>query len=180
MASLTSTQAHRSARPSPLALLRDPGALLTRGIGGGLFGGFAFILANMLYANHHGKPAVAPLLSISTIFNHTSMPMPKPVSPADVIAGLVLHIALSMTFGIVFARVVAPVARHWAALLAGGLVYGIVLWAVNIELFGRTVFPWFTNPNGPNQIFELWIHPVGYGLFLAPFFFGLARRLPER
>lgn len=50
--------------------------------------------------------------------------------------------------------------------------------AVDIEIFRRTVFPWFTNPHGPNRLFELWIHPVGYGLLLAPFFFGLGRRAP--
>lgn len=91
-------------------------------------------------------------------------------------AGLVLHTALSMTFGVVFALLVVPLVRHWVALLGAGLVYGQVLWAVDIEIFGRTVFPWFTNPHGPDQLFELWIHPIGYGLFLAPFLFGLARR----
>jgi len=160
----------------PVAVLSDPGALLTRGIAGGLFGGFAFLLANMLYATYHGKPSVAPLLSISTIFNHTAKPMIMPISPADVFAGLVLHTALSMTFGIVFALLVVPLVRHWALLLGAGLIYGVALWAVNIEIFGRTVFPWFTNTHGPNQLFELWIHPIGYGLFLAPFLFGLARR----
>jgi len=63
-----------------------------------LFGGFAFLLANMLYATYHGKPSVAPLLSISTIFNPTAKPMVMPVNPADVFAGLVLLAPLSMTF----------------------------------------------------------------------------------
>jgi len=69
-----------------------------------LFGGFAFLLANMLYATYHGKPSVAPLLSISTIFNPTAKPMVMPVNPADVFAGLVLLTPLSMTFEVLLWR----------------------------------------------------------------------------
>lgn len=36
-----------------------------------------------------------------------------------------LHTALSMTLGIVFALVVAPVPRHGATLLAGGVAFGL-------------------------------------------------------
>lgn len=151
------------------------GDLVTRGVVGGLFGGFAFLLANMWYAGAHGKPAVGPLLSISTIFHHQQMPVTMPVTllVINVTAGLVLHVALAMLFGVVFALTVVPWARNIGLLVLGALVYGVVLYVVNFQIFGRLFFGWFVNSHGPNQLFELWIHPVAFGLFLVPFFIGL-------
>lgn len=45
---------------------------------------------------------------------------------------------------------------------------------MNFQILARIWFPWFVNPKGPNQLFELWIHPVAFGLFLVPFFLGAA------
>jgi hypothetical protein len=52
---------------------------------------------------------------------------------------------------------------------------------VNFQILGNTIFEWFTNPQGPNQGFEVLIHAV-FGLLLVPFFLGLADRLrtPEQ
>jgi hypothetical protein len=58
-------------------------------------------------------------------------------------------------------------------MLATGAVVHIV---VNFQIFGNTIFEWFTNPQGPNQGFEVFIHAV-FGLMLVPFFIRLARRL---
>jgi len=48
------------------------------------------------------------------------------------------------------------------------------VYVVNFQILARIWFPWFVNPKGPNQLFELWIHPVAFGLFLVPFFLGAA------
>jgi len=48
---------------------------------------------------------------------------------------------------------------------------------LNFEILGRTVFPFFSNPHGPNVTFQGIIHPFIYGLFLVPFFIKL---LPVR
>ena len=156
----------------------DLGASCARGAIAGLVAGFAFILANMWYAGAHGKPSVAPFLDISTIFHGSDAPNLNN-APFDVVVGLVTHFALSMVFGIVFAlavgffRVTRPL-----LVVAAALVYGLALYVVNFQVIGRAFFPWFVNPHGPNQIFEVWIHPIGYGLFLAPFF--LTLRLSAR
>ena len=145
--------------------------LLLQGSVAGLFAGLFFLLANMLFATAHGKPAVAPLLSISTIFYRSKMPM---MTPEAVVAGLTLHLFLSMIFGIVFALAVLPFLRNIPALLVGSLVFGLLLYVVNFQILGRLFFPFFLNPKGPNQGFELWIHPVAYGLFLVPFFLSVS------
>lgn len=149
----------------------DLGAVITRGAVAGLTGGILFALANMWFAVAHGKPLVAPFLAISTIFHGSAMPV---ASPADVIAGLVLHLGLSLLFGIVFGLgvVLLRLPRWPLLLLVAGLVFGLALYVLNFQVIGRIAFPWFVNPKGPNQIFELWIHPVAYGLLLVPFFIG--------
>ena len=176
MASSTARPAAPEARPAgsaePGTVLAvtpaDPGDILTRGAAAGLAGGTLFILANMWFATSHGKPAVAPLLSISTIFRFSDMPQ---MSPVDVVAGLVTHLGLSIVFGIVFVALAALLRLRTrpVGLLVAGLGYGLVLYVVNFQVLGRLFFPFFVNPMGPNQVFELWIHPVAFGLVLAPF-----------
>jgi hypothetical protein len=61
-------------------------------------------------------------------------------------------------------------------LAAAGVVYGLALYVVNLQILGNTLFEWFTNPQGPNQGFEVFIH-AAFGLLLVPFFLGLAHRL---
>ncbi len=76
----------------------------------GLFAGFAFLVANMGWAVYGGKPAVAPLIDIPTIFNNQAAPKPieaGPFGPDNVVVGLVTHITLSMLFGIAFALLAA-------------------------------------------------------------------------
>ncbi len=146
----------------------DIGAIVTRGATAGLAGGLLFALSNMWYSGAHGKPIVAPFLSISTIFHASDKPM---MSQPDVIAGLVLHLGLSLVFGIVFALGVSltGVDRKPLVLVAAAVGYGLVLYLVNFQILARLFFPFFVSPKGPNQLFEVWIHPVAYGLLLVPF-----------
>lgn len=155
----------------------DIGAVLSRGAAAGLAGGLMFALANMWFSEAHGKPLVAPFLAISTIFHGSTMPV---MSQPDVIAGLVLHLGLSLVFGMVFALgvVLLRLGSRPALLVAAAIVYGLVLYVVDFQIIGRIAFSWFVNPEGPNQLFELWIHPVTFGLVLVPFFLGF--RAPSR
>ncbi len=156
-----------------IATTRTIGEMAGRGAVAGLFGGLFFILANMWFAVAHGKPAIAPFLSISTIFFGSDKPM---MTPEAVVAGVIVHLMLSLLYGMVFAVVVLPFLRNHLALVIGALVYGLLLYVVNFQILARIFFPFFNNPMGPNPGFELWIHPVAFGLFLLPFF--LAFRAP--
>lgn len=155
----------------------DLGAVLARGAVAGLAGGM------LLRWPTCGTPTRtanrrSPFLAISTIFHGTKMPV---MSQPDVIAGLVLHLALSLLFGIVFAIgvVLLRLPQRRPLLLAAAVGCGLALYVVNFQIIGRAAFPFFVNPKGPNQIFELWIHPVAYGLLLVPFFLGF-RASPRR
>jgi hypothetical protein len=151
-------------------------ALLTRGVAAGLTGGLAFILVNMFAAQSAGKPPIAPFLAISTLFRFSDMPIMQPMAvPVEVTLGIIVHLFLSVLFGIGFA-LIAPLLRTSALLVAGGLAYGLALYVVNFQVIGRLFFPWFVDPRGPNQILELIVHPLAFGLALVPFFLSTATR----
>jgi hypothetical protein len=156
-------------RPFAFGQLEDVGGQISRGAVAGLTSGLVFLLATMGYVTTKNLPAIAPLLDISTIFHGTDMPTKDPAQvPVDAFAGLVLHLSLTVLYGIVFA-VFVPLVRNVAILGIAAVAYGLLLYVVNFQIFGRIVFGWFTDPMGPNQGFEIFIHAV-YGLLLAPFF----------
>jgi hypothetical protein len=158
-------------RPFALLRLQDLGGRISNGAAAGLTSGLVFLLATMGYVTTKHLPAIAPLLDISTIFHGTDMPTKDPAQvPVDAFAGLVLHLTLTVLYGIVFA-VVVPLFRSVAILTLAAVAYGLLLYIVNFQIFGRILFEWFTDPKGPNQGFEIFIHGV-YGLLLAPFFVG--------
>jgi hypothetical protein len=150
-------------------------ALLTRGVAAGLTGGLAFILVNMFAAQSAGKPPIGPFLAISTLFRFSDMPIMEPMAiPTEVTLGIIVHLFNSVLFGIVFA-LIAPLLRSSWLLVAGGLGYGLALYVVNFQIIGRLFFPWFVDPRGPNQLVELIVHPLAYGLVLVPFFLSVVK-----
>ena len=154
----------------------------SRGMAAGTTAGIGFILANMWYAVAHDKPPVAPFMAISTIFHGADAPTQDPAAvPADVVAGLVLHLGLSILFGIGFAILlgIVPMPRRPLPLVVAALAYGLALYVVNFQIFGRTLFPFFSNPAGPSQGFEIIVHPLIFGLLLVPFFLGRAKGSTE-
>lgn len=142
------------------------GARVSRGAVAGVGAGLLFLLANMGWATKSDMPGVAPMVDIATIFNVTDKPDP---TPANIVIGFVTHLNLSMLFGIGFALLV-PLLRDVRAVALAGVGYGVVLYVVNFQILGRTVFPWFQE--GPDQVFELFAH-AGFGLLLVPFVIGL-------
>jgi hypothetical protein len=157
----------------------NTGELFTRGAVAGIAAGFVFLLANMAYATSEGKPSLAPFMDISTIFHGTDKPASMTPTLDMLATGAVVHISLSIAFGIVFALLVgafAPLLRNWLVLGGAAIAYGLALYVVNFQILGNTLFQWFTNPKGPDQGFEVFIH-AAFGLMLVPFFLGLAHRL---
>src|SRR5213083_1206502 len=112
----------------PFAML---GTLVTRGAVAGFASGLVFLVANMGWAVHNGKPAVAPMIDISTIFHTQDTPAPVTAAafgPDNVVVGLVTHATLSMLFGIGFALMAATLVRRSSAILPlAGIGYGLAL-----------------------------------------------------
>jgi uncharacterized membrane protein YagU involved in acid resistance len=177
----STTSDHRN----PVEVLqRGLGDLLARGAIAGLFSGFVFLLANMGWAVKDDKPAAAPMIDIATIF-HTQ-DVPRPVQALEfgadnLVVGTTTHLMLSMLFGIGFALLASLALRHRGPgmLALAGVGYGLLLYVVNFQVLGRIFFEWFTDPMGPPQGFEAFIHAV-FGLLLVPFFLGAIGRSSGR
>ena len=157
-------------------LREDFGAKLSRGAIAGLVAGFGFVLAEMYYAKANGMPAIAPFLAFSTVFNASAQPvLAGPAIPLELGEGVVAHIILSLCFGMSFG-IFSAFLPNRKALAVGAIGFGLALFILNFEILGRTAFPFFTAPNGPNNVFQGFIHPLIFGGLLIPFFWGAVAR----
>jgi hypothetical protein len=94
------------------------------------------------------------------------------------IAGNVVHLALSALFGFVYVQVndrlaMADHLRHGRQALIG-VLYGALLWAVAFQVFARLWYPWLLQTN---QLVQLVIHSVFFGLPLGLLYAGFERKV---
>jgi hypothetical protein len=155
----------------------DLGGLLARGAIAGIVAGMALLLADMWFAVSQGMPAISPLYRMSTIFHASNTPAHTPTEP---VLGLTINIVLSLGFGMGFAVLLVPWLRNLPALVVGALGYGLALWVLNIQILGRTVFPFFAPKGASDLIFRLLNHVLVFGLLLVPFFLGHSLPGPQR
>ncbi len=151
--------------------------LLAVGAVAGFVAGLGFILANMIYATSQGSPAIAPFAAIGTIFFFDDAPQ---MNLNYVLTGVIVHFGNSVLFGMIFALLV-PLFRNAMMLVAGAILYGLALYVVNFLILGSLVFKVFSPfvEGGPNQLFELIVHPAVFGVLLIPFFLQTVRRTSQ-
>ena len=84
-------------------------------------------------------------------------------------AGLVIHMALSMMYGVAVAvllRIVPSLARTTASVLAVSSLAGFLLWVINFQVLARALgWPWF--PDGTNAAVQIVAHTVLFGTVLG-------------
>jgi uncharacterized membrane protein YagU involved in acid resistance len=147
------------------------GVDLVRGAVGGLVAGIIFAVANMWFVTSIGRPARTPLLMISTIVLGDGA---MTNGDANTATGWVVHIVLSIAFGIVFAVVARRLRTNGEVALAG-FVYGGLLYVLNFQILARVAFETF---RGADQPFEVVVHLV-FGLVLALTFYNSGPRHRE-
>jgi len=149
----------------------EVGAHVVRGAIGGLIAGAAFAVLNMWFAASTASPAKMPLLVISTIVKGSGAVAD---GTASVTIGMIVHVVLSVAFGVVFGLFAARLSTNGAVALAG-TVYGGLLFVVNFLVLAPLVFHAFEKPNKP---FELAVHVV-YGTLLSFFLYNAGVRRGE-
>lgn len=147
-------------------------------IGGGIAGvlaGIVMAMAAMLYAAANGSGFLSPVRSIAATWYGAEALVG---GIGVLIVGLVTHLGNSAFWGALFAALPPPRKSAFAALL-GGLVWGVVVWAI----MSFTVMPWL-NPTmhaGTVRMGGGWwfIFHLIYGgmLVVTP---GLVRRVSAR
>ncbi|MEJ5944448.1 hypothetical protein WDZ17_03970 [Pseudokineococcus basanitobsidens] len=109
------------------------GAWLGRGALGGLVGGAVFLAVNSAFVTTQGMPWPAPFRTIATLVQG------PPPTEASVPLGVVLHVVISIAFGVVLALAARPVRRRPALVALGGLVAGLVIYLVDFQVLSRSV-----------------------------------------
>jgi hypothetical protein len=97
-------------------------------------------------------------------------------------AGLVIHMALSMMYGVGVAallRIVPTLGRSAASVIEVASVAGALLWVVNFHLLAPA-FGWTWFPDGTNALVQIVAHTVFFGTVLGFAFVRLSATTSER
>ncbi|ARP98413.1 hypothetical protein [Pseudorhodoplanes sinuspersici] len=78
-------------------------------------------------------------------------------------AGLIVHLALSVVYGAVFAMILGGLrSATWDVLL--GAAFGFALWLINFYLIAPMAFPWFLDAN---PVIQFVAHTILFGAVLG-------------
>lgn len=144
----------------------------------GLIAGVIFAIMEVLVAQMLSQPGITPFrMFASIVLGKAAMVTTMSPVTAFVVGGAV-HVILSGYFGLVYGVVNAQLPpktqTDWGRQVFYGVVYGIVLWLVNFQFFGRLVYPWFLSTS---QFPQVVLHVLFYSLPLAMMYSGAERRL---
>jgi hypothetical protein len=143
----------------------------------GLLVGVFFALMEMIGAAAMGAPPLSPWRAFaSTVLGRAALDR-TPLAIA-LIVGIIAHFTLSAIYGGVYAvgnqRLSQETRRSWGREAALGLIFGILLYVINFQVFARILYPWFRQANQPWQFV---LHTLFFGLPLALLFTADARRM---
>lgn len=103
----------------------DTGTWIRHGAVGGLIGGMVMAMVAMLYTLVAQGDLLAPLKQMGATFFRSDSG-----SAGSLIAGLMLHMMMSVVFGIVFALIVRGRATGSGPLFVAGMIFIAVEWAI--------------------------------------------------
>lgn len=134
-----------------------------RGAIAGAVAGAVFAGLTMWFVASTDAPARLPLLVISTIVLGDDA---IATGQAEELVGLIVHGCLSVFFGMAFG-LLTPWLRTNGTLAAAGVLYGLLLYVINLRVLAPIWFPAFMDVNQP---FEVLVHAI-YGLIVGFGFF---------
>jgi len=133
-----------------------------RGAVGGEIGGAVFAVFTLWFTTSLDSPGKAALLMISTVATGSGS---IESGSANVATGVLVHLALSAAYGVIFAQFVDRMRTNATLLLTAGL-YGLLIYAVNFQILSPLYFHAFQDANQP---FMLLVHII-YGQLLVVIF----------
>lgn len=140
---------------------------LRQGIVGGLIAGVVyFVFAIAITIALGGVAAVeTPLRQIGAVALGEQALSPDYNLTSAVIAGNVVHFALSAVYGAIFALIARALGLATGAMLiVAGAVYGLAIYAVNRLVIFPALFPWFM-ANDP--LIQSLLHALAFGAVIG-------------
>jgi len=147
------------------------GTWIKYGIIGGIAAGIVFAMFEMIMAVvlNGGDAFFMPLRMIGAIGIGKSALDPASSLATAAVAGLVIHMILSMMYGVVVAGVLATVrslSRSTASILVVASLAGFALWIVNFFVLAG-VFGWNWFPDTQNVAVQFVAHTFMFGTVLG-------------
>jgi hypothetical protein len=140
----------------------------------GVVAGVIFAAFELAAARLSDAPLLPVRMSASLLLGPSAVGA-GPFAPA-VVLGVGIHLALSASFGALYGYFVERFDRERSPFFQAGvgMLYGLVLWALNFQLLARATHPWFL---GAPQSVQAVLHACAFGLPLALMHVRLARIL---
>jgi len=157
---------NRRTRKTAIALLVKHGAV------GGIIAGFVFAMVEMLSAVAMGNSVFAPWRAFASILLGAAVLDPAKVAlGVAILVGLMAHFGLSIIFGAVYGLLMSMFRERrrqsYGTEASLGIIYGVILYLVNFQIFGRLIYPWFLEMP---QIAQAIYHAFAFGLILALYY----------
>lgn len=146
---------------------------------GALYGAMAGVIfgaMEVVGAAVMGNPAAMPIKMFASVVLGRDALVAS--SAGVLVAGVVIHLALSSVFGAIYGGLYARLGKKtltsfWAQ--GGlGLLFGVALWAVNFQVIARLVYPWFLETP---QFLQMMMHAMFFGVPLGLFIAATERRV---
>lgn len=158
-------------------MVEESRRLSREGVLFGIVAGTIFLVMQIIVAALSGMPPLAPLrLFASVLLGRIALE--AVTTGAALFFGIVVHLILSATYGLIYGvingRLSTNSQRQTGRQAWLGLLFGLLLWALNFQILARLLYPWFLLvPQFP----QVMIHAIFYGLPLGLMFASAERRM---
>lgn len=143
----------------------------------GITAGLVFMVLEMLLVQLVGVVSMwgPPRMMAAIVMGREVLPPPATFDAGVLIVAMIVHFALSLVYAFIFAWIVGQWQMTMVSAAIGGLVFGLVIYAVNFYGF-TALFPWFAEARNWITILA---HAI-FGLTLGVVYEPLARKGSSR
>lgn len=142
----------------------NTGWIIRQGVSYGILAGIIFAMGEMFINLFMGKDFFGPLRLIGSMVLGTQALMPTYSLLVAGLVGVIVHMMMSMIFGLIFFALLTVFKQRSASslgLLVYGSIFGLLLWVINFLIIAPILFPQF------GMVSQLW-----NGFFAHTFLFG--------
>jgi uncharacterized membrane protein YagU involved in acid resistance len=143
----------------------------------GIIAGLVFMVLEMLLVQliGEGNRWGPPRMIAAIVMGREVLPPPATFDAGVFIVAMIVHFVLSLVYALIFAWVAGQCQMTMTGAAIGGLLFGLVIYAVNFYGF-TALFPWFAEARNWITILA---HAI-FGLTLGVVYDPLARKASSR